>query len=234
MTSPWATSETLPETLPAEPFPLFKAWFDEAWAARKVPNANAMTLATADPDGRPHARIVLCKGIDEAAGTVTFFTNYNGDKGLQLAANPRAALVFHWDHFDRQVRMEGPVSFAPDADSDAYFNTRHWASRIGAWASEQSRPIADREELLGKVGEVIDRLGLDLAALADLDPADYAPHIAIPRPPHWGGYRVWAERVELWCGGKSRVHDRAVWTRPLTPAGDGFSGGAWEATRLQP
>ena len=225
-------SELLPETLPDEPFGLFQSWFDEAWAARRVPNAHAFALATADPDGSPSVRMVLCKDIRPDPGYVVFYTNYQGAKGRALSANPRAAACFHWDHFSRQARISGPVVKSPPAESDAYFKTRHWTSRIGAWASAQSEPIESHDELLAKVGAVIEKLDLDMMALMRLD--EGGPGVEIPRPAHWGGYRLFAERMELWCGGEGRVHDRAVWTRELTPDGEGFTGGEWSCTRLQP
>jgi len=200
-------------------------WVEAATARKVQPNPNAMTLATVDPDGRISARIVLCKGIDVAAGHFTFHTNRRSRKGIALGANPRAALVFHWDALDRQIRIEGPVTFTTDAESDAYFATRRAASRIGAWASDQSQPIASRDALLEKVAETVMRFGVDL---------DNPEAVQIPRPPHWGGYRVWAESVELWAGSDVRVHDRARWVRTLTRNGDGFEGGPWSATRLQP
>jgi pyridoxamine 5'-phosphate oxidase len=224
-------SEMLPDPLPAEPFALFRAWFDEAHQRRVQPNPNAMTLATVDPDGRPSARIVLCKAIHEDPGRIVFYTNYNGRKGAALAANPRASLVFHWDPLDRQARIEGPVLRSPAEESDAYFRSRRLESRLGAWASDQSRPVESREKLLEQVAERARELGVDLSKIADGGGGEDAE---IPRPPHWGGYRVWAERVELWCAGTGRVHDRAEWTRSLTPAGDGYTGGPWSATRLQP
>src|SRR5262249_52510780 len=134
-----------------------------------------------------------------------------------LAAHPYGALVFHWDAFERQVRIEGPVTLAPDTDSDAYWATRPVDARIAATASAQSQPIASRAALVAKMKEAARRYGGD-----------------VPRPPRWGGYRVWAERVELWVGQPARVHDRAAWTRQLTRAGAEFVGSAWTATRLQP
>lgn len=220
--------ETLPEHLPKSPVPLFRAWFDEARSRNLQPNPNAFTLATVDPDGRPSARIVLCKDLHDEPGFLVFFTNYAGRKGRALEAHPRAACVFHWDQLDRQVRVEGPVVRSPAPESDAYFDSRRWESRVGAWASEQSEPIASREAMISKARHTAERLGVDLAAAVGGQP------IEIDRPPHWGGYRIWFERVELWCGGIGRVHDRAGWTRTLTPDGDAFKPGAWSGTRLQP
>lgn len=218
-------TQHLPDELPADPFPTFRAWFDEARDRKIQPNPNAMALATIDPDGRPSVRIVLCKDMDVARGSITFYTNRESRKGSALESHPRAAVVFHWDAFDRQVRIEGPVTHTSDEESDAYFASRSVASRIGAWASDQSRPIASRGELLGKVAAAVAKHGVNLA-----NPFSSG----VPRPPHWGGYRVWAESVELWMGSNVRVHDRARWTRTLTPDDTAFVGGAWSATRLQP
>jgi pyridoxamine 5'-phosphate oxidase len=224
----------LPEPLPPDPFPLLIAWFDRAVKGRIQPNPNAMTLATVDPDGLPSSRIVLCRGIDPAAGTLTFFTNYRGRKGRALAAHPHASLHFHWDPFDAQARIEGPVERTSDAESDAYFAARAWQSRLSAWTSDQSEPIESRAELLNKLRSTVERLGLRPRDLLERGNA-----AAIPRPPHWGGFRVTAHRVELWLGGVGRLHERAEWTRSLgrdTSAGSASGGPrpSWHATRLQP
>jgi pyridoxamine 5'-phosphate oxidase len=210
-----ATRPPLPEPLPADPLVLLQTWLEEAAAA--IPNATAMALATADPRGRPAARMVICRGLDVRAGWLVFYTDRESDKGRALAANPRAALVFSWDALGRQVRIEGPVTVAPDADSDRYWDSRPLDARIAAIASAQSRPIASRAELLARVAA-----------------AGAASNGPVARPERWGGYRVWAERIELWVGQPARVHDRARWVRELRRGGDGFHGGAWQATRLQP
>lgn len=236
----YTDGETLPDQLPTDPFGLFHEWFTEAQARGTQPNPNAMTLATVDGRGRPVARVVLCKDHSVEQGRVTFYTNYLGRKGRELAASPFAAAVFHWDHFDRQVRMEGPITRSPAAESDAYFATRRWESRLGAWASEQSEPIESRQALLDRVADAIVKLDLDLGAV--MAAAEGGAPIVVPRPPHWGGFRLWAESVELWCGGTGRVHDRARWTRTLTRSAqalggeviDVYAGGPWRATRLQP
>lgn len=224
-----ADGPTLPDVLPADPFPLAKAWFDLAHAQKVQPNPNAMTLATVDADGQPSARVVLCRELNVERGYTVFFTNYESRKGRALAAHPRASLLFHWDALDRQIRIEGPVLKSPAAESDAYHNRRPWASRLAAWASDQSRPLGSREELPERVAAVVERLGLSWPELIDKGDA-----VSIPRPPHWGGYRVWAQRVELWLGGASRLHDRALWSRTLTPRGEDFEAGPWQATRLMP
>lgn len=205
----------LPEPLPDTPLPLVEAWLAEARAVAR--SATAMTLATVDPDGRPSARMVICRGFDAGAGWLVFYTDRDSPKGRALEAHPRAALVFHWDAVERQIRIEGPVTPAPEEDSDRYWATRPLDARVAAIASDQSRPIASRAAMLARVEETGRRVG----AVA-------------PRPPRWGGYRVWAERVELWVGQPARVHDRAAWVRTLTPAAGGFAGGRWTATRLQP
>jgi pyridoxamine 5'-phosphate oxidase len=176
-----------------------------------------MTLATVDPDGRPSARMVICRGLDVRTGWIVFYSDRESTKGKALDVNPYAALVFHWDAHERQVRIEGPVTESPDSESDAYWQSRPRDARIAAAASDQSRPIESRAAFLAKVEQETQRNRGE-----------------IPRPKRWGGYRVWAERVELWVGQPARAHDRALWTRALTPSADGFRGGAWRSTRLQP
>lgn len=188
----------------ASPFDQFSSWFDEALAA-KVPEPNAMTLATVDPKGRPSARIVLVKGAD-ARGFV-FYTNYESRKGLDLAGNPSACVLFFWQQLERQIRIEGRVEKAAPAESDAYFHSRPLGSRIGAWASHQSQPVT-REQLEAQEREFEQRYG-----------------DAPPRPPQWGGYRLVPDRFEFWQGRPSRLHDRLVYE---------LDGGSWCIVRLAP
>jgi pyridoxamine 5'-phosphate oxidase len=216
---------TLPEPLPADPMPLFHEWFREAVARRAQPNPDAMVVATAAGNGDPSARVLLCKRVVVDAGYIVFFTNYQSRKGRELAARPRAAAVFHWDAMHRQVRIEGPIVRSPDSESDEYFASRALESRIAAWASAQSEPLASREELRQRVREVAGRFGIAPGATSG----------TVPRPPHWGGHRLWVERIELWTEGANRVHDRAAWTRQLQPTGErAFTGGPWSSTRLNP
>ena len=224
--------EHLPEPLPSEPLALVAQWLSQAATANVQPNANAMVLATVDAEGAPSARVVLCKEIRQDAGYVTFFTNYRSRKGAELAANARAAAVMYWDVLHRQVRLEGVVTQTTAAESDAYFASRSWQSRIGAWASQQSAPIASRAELERAAEQAARRFGVPSPAASDAVAPD--PGVAIARPPHWGGYHLWVEAVELWVEGAARLHDRARWSRSMTRAAAGFSGGAWSATRLQP
>lgn len=224
--------EALPEPLPSEPLSLALAWLQQASAARTQPNPNAMVLATVDARGAPSARVVLCKEIQPDQGYITFFTNYLSRKGAELAAHPRAAAVMHWDVLRRQVRIEGPVTRTTEAESDAYFTNRAWQSRIGAWASQQSVPIGSRADLEQATRRIAERFGTP--SPTDSDDAAPDPGKPIARPPHWGGFRLWAESCELWVEGAARLHDRARWTRTLTPVDDVYRGGAWQVTRLQP
>lgn len=228
-------NDLLPDPLPTEPMALAGAWLSTAVAARQQPNPDAMVLATATPEGHPSARVVLCKEMDIEQGRVSFVTNYESRKGREIASNARAALVFHWDHSHRQVRMEGVVVKSPAAQSDEYFASRNWQRRIGAWASAQSQPLRSREELAAAVRAVANRFGVPEPCIENINDPQTAD---IPRPPFWGGYHVWVDMVELWIEGASRIHERARWTRSLTTTGAGadavVSAGPWAATRLQP
>ncbi|WP_254621003.1 pyridoxamine 5'-phosphate oxidase [Sphingomonas sp. CL5.1] len=174
-----------------DPFALFDIWYAEARASE--PNdSNAMALATADAEGRPSVRMVLLKG--HGRDGFVFYTNREGRKAADLAANPHAALLFHWKSLRRQIRIEGPVTLAGDAESDAYFATRSRDSQLGAWASDQSRPLDRRETFEARFEEVKARFeGRE-----------------VPRPPHWGGYRVTPERIEFWQDRAHRLHERRL------------------------
>jgi pyridoxamine 5'-phosphate oxidase len=224
-------NDLLPDPLPAEPMALASAWLATALAARQQPNPDAMVLATSTAAGLPSARVVLCKDFDISQGRVSFVTNYDSRKGRELEHNPRAALVMHWDHVHRQVRFEGVVVKAPAEESDAYFASRNWQRRLGAWASAQSQPLVSRDQLNAAVNAAADRFGVPHPTLDNIN-TPQAAHI--PRPPYWGGYYVWVDAVELWIEGAARIHERARWTRVLTTAGGGFSAGPWVSTRLQP
>ncbi len=190
----------------AEPIDLFHAWFAEARDSE--PNdANAMALASVGADGMPSVRMVLLKGAD-AEGFV-FYTNFESRKGIELRAHPQAALCFHWKSLRRQVRIEGAVETVSDAEADAYFATRARGSQIGAWASEQSRPMAGKAELLKRVGAFTARFAVGKVA----------------RPPHWSGFRLRPRRCEFWQNGQFRLHDRLVYCR---------EGAGWRTEILYP
>ena len=193
---------------PAEPLALFKQWFDDARSTEQAPvEANAMTLATVDADGRPHCRVLLLKSLDEQG--FTFFTNYDSAKGEQLAACPYAAMTFFWPALERQVRIEGRVEKVSAEDSDAYFQVRPLGSRLGAWASPQSHVIADRDELEALLADTQRRF------------LDSAPTC----PPHWGGYRLLPERTEFWQGRWRRLQHRLNYR---------LKNGNWSRERLAP
>ncbi len=215
-------SHGLPDPLPPEPFGLLKSWHDDAAKDKRIADANAMVLATCSAAGDPSARVVLCKSIEEATGSLVFYTSYASRKGRELEANPRAACVFYWEEYGRQARVEGRVERVSEAESDEYFASRPLLSRIGANASLQSQPMAKRSDLLDRVLKTIKDLNIPAHEL--LMPG--AGH-RIPRPAAWGGYRIHASRVELWAAHKGRLHDRAAWTRP-----EGAS--EWARTRLFP
>ena len=181
----------------ADPIAQFRVWFDQALAAG-LAEPNAMTLATCTPDGHPSARVVLLKGLDERG--LVFFTSYDGRKAQELAANPRASLVFYWAELERQVRIEGGVERTSEAESDAYFESRPRGSQLGAWSSEQSHVVAGRSVLEARIAEV---------------EAKYA-NGPVPRPPFWGGFRVRPEVVEFWQGRSNRLHDRLRYRRDGT------------------
>jgi pyridoxamine 5'-phosphate oxidase len=225
-------TETLPDPLPSEPLGLAAQWLAQAQADAAQPNPNAMVLATVDAQGQPSARVVLCKELAPETGDIVFYTNYESRKGRELRGNPRAAVVFHWDHRHRQVRIEGRVETLTDAENDAYFGSRPWQSRLGAWASRQSEPVGSRHAMGASVAAAARRFGVPYGGPGTPEPAQCP--VALPRPAYWGGFRLRAQAVELWVEGEFRIHDRARWTRRPGGARESGSGEPWAVTRLQP
>jgi len=191
-----------------DPFAQFSLWLEEALKTEGLLEPYAMTLATIDPAGQPDARVVLLRGFDERG--FTFFTNYASRKGRELAAHPRAALLFFWAALERQIRIEGAVSRLSPEESDAYFAQRPRGHRLSAWASPQSRVVADRAALDARMREAEERFA----------------GVEVPRPEHWGGFRVAGERFEFWQGRRNRVHDRIAYEREPSAQ--------WRILRLAP
>jgi pyridoxamine 5'-phosphate oxidase len=195
-----------------DPYALARAWLAEA-EKTEPKDANAAALATVDKTGLPNVRMVLLKEIEasQTRGGFVFYTNFESAKGREIEATMKAAMVLHWKSLDRQVRLRGPVEKVPDRQADEYYHSRAYQSRIGAWASKQSRPLSSRRALLAEVAKV--------AAKHPTRP---------PRPPHWGGFRIRALEIEFWANGDFRLHDRFRWTR-MKPDTD-----AWTVQRLNP
>jgi len=193
-----------------DPLQALERWIDEAGSAGTI-EPNSMALATVSGEGEPSVRFVLCKGVDRSG--IVFYTNLESRKARDLTARPVAAATFWWDRLERQVRLEGPVRPAPDTDADSYFASRPHGSKVGAWASPQSRELAGRDELERRFAETAER---------------YPVGAEVPRPPFWGGYRLEPLRVEFWQGRENRVHDRILYQR--SEVGES----AWRPVRLAP
>lgn len=209
----------LEDTAPADPYELFNAWLDDAFAARdrgELTEPTAVVISTVSPEGRPSSRTVLLKGVTPSASSAagvgdgfTIFTNYDSQKGRDLAANPAVALLFGWYPLQRQVRVEGTAVKVSAAESDAYFATRPRGSQLGAWASAQSSEVDSLATLQADYAEVERRFA----------------GAGVPRPDHWGGYRIVPAMIEFWQGQPSRMHDRLRYRR---------GAGGWSVTRLAP
>ncbi|OWY41025.1 pyridoxamine 5'-phosphate oxidase [Xenophilus sp. AP218F] len=202
----YSQKELSPDDCLADPAAQLEAWLNEAIAAQ-VNEPTAMNVASVDENGRPSARIVLLKGVEQ--GQLLFYTNYLSRKGRQLDARPYVAATFFWPELERQIRVEGQVRHVPEEVSDAYFASRPYTSRLGAWASEQSSEIGSKAVLVTRAAMFGARHPLN-----------------VPRPPHWGGYAITPERVEFWQGRPSRLHDRVLYTRDEL--------GNWKTCRLAP
>jgi pyridoxamine 5'-phosphate oxidase len=225
--------DRLPHSLPNDPMHWADAWLKEATAANIRTNPNSMTIASVGPDDQPSARVVLCKNLVPDPGYLVFYTNYRSRKAQELARNPKAAALFHWDALGRQVRIEGLVVRSPEAESDEYFASRDWGSQLGAWGSDQSEPIPSKDALVRQIRERGAALGLSLSDGTQSLTDENIPPIA--RPAHWGGFRLWANAIELWISGTDRIHDRGRWTRDIMrTSGDKFTTTPWVGSRIQP
>ncbi len=208
------TDRSLADPLPEDPLPTLARWFDEAQTSA-LNNPSALIVATTDSNGRARARTVLCRGIDARRGALVFYTNRHSAKGNQLATHPYASAVFYWDPLARQVCASGRIEFTSEAESEAYWATRPRLSQLAARGSRQSQPIASRAALLSQIDAEAESFG------------GLEGQIPVPRPTHWGGYRLIMDRLELWVGSTGRAHDRGVWFRD-------DEGAAWRHDRLQP
>lgn len=200
------------ESIPSTPMPLMAEWLPHAEKNSSLKNWNVLYLATSTTDGRPSVRPVLHKYFDASTGSLVFFTNYHSRKAREMDANPHVAVTLHWDHLERQIRIEGTVTRAGASLSDEYFANRHPESQIGAWASDQSKPLSGPEELERRVAEIEKRFAGQ----------------PVPRPPHWGGYVLRPEVIEFWIGRPGRVHHRICYTR------DESTDHGWSVTWLFP
>lgn len=218
---------TLSDTQP--PLQVVELWLAQAAASGLCRNPNAMSVATVGADGRPSVRMVLLKHLAVPEGYAVFYTHYGSRKARDLEHCGWAAGALYWEDFGRQVRLEGPVLRSPPEESDAYFRSRPLDSQLNAWASAQSEPLEDMDALERRAADKAREFGV-----AELDTAPGSERKAVPRPPNWGGYRLWCAAVELWVEGRGRFHERVRFDRELGPVENGFRGGAWRGRRLQP
>jgi len=210
------------------PLLLLQSWFNEAMELDLQPNPDTMAIATSNSQGLPNVRMVLCKEINTEEGYVVFYTNYNSVKSMEIKENPKCSALFHWDKLGYQIRIRGEILQSPDEENDAYFASRHLGSQVGAWASNQSDPVVDRQALDDQFRKILDRFNLTNESITRNEQK-------IPRPPHWGGYRLWIEEIEFWLNQKDRLHDRLHFRRVLTISSEGIeTEKKWAVKRLQP
>ena len=210
------------------PLLLLQSWLNEAMELDLQPNPDTMAIATSNSQGLPNVRMVLCKEINTKEGYVVFYTNYNSVKSLEIKENPKCSALFHWDKLGYQIRISGEILQSPDEENDTYFASRHLGSQVGAWASNQSNPVEDREALDDQFKKILDRFNLTSESITRNEQK-------IPRPPNWGGYRLWIEEIEFWLNQKDRLHDRLHFRRALTISSEGIeTEKKWTVKRLQP
>ena len=218
----------LSQSMTQNPLLLLQSWLNEAMELDLQPNPDTMAIATSNSQGLPNVRMVLCKEINTKEGYVVFYTNYNSVKSLEIKENPKCSALFHWDKLGYQIRISGEILQSPDEENDTYFASRHLGSQVGAWASNQSNPVEDREALDDQFKKILDRFNLTSESITRNEQK-------IPRPPNWGGYRLWIEEIEFWLNQKDRLHDRLHFRRALTISSEGIeTEKKWTVKRLQP
>ena len=218
----------LSQSMTKNPILLLQSWLNEAMELDLQPNTDSMAIATSNSQGLPNVRMVLCKEINTEEGYVVFYTNYNSVKSMEIKENPKCSALFHWDKLGYQIRIRGEILQSPDEENDAYFASRHLGSQVGAWASNQSDPVVDRQALDDQFRKILDRFNLTNESITRNEQK-------IPRPPHWGGYRLWVEEIEFWLNQKDRLHDRLHFRRALTISSEGIeTEKKWAVKRLQP
>jgi pyridoxamine 5'-phosphate oxidase len=218
----------LSQSMTQNPLLLLQSWLNEAMELDLQPNPDSMAIATSSSQGLPNVRMVLCKEINAEEGYVVFYTNYNSVKSMEITENPKCSALFHWDKLGYQIRIRGAILQSPDKENDAYFASRHLGSQVSAWASNQSNPVEDRQALDDQFRKILDRFNLTSESITRNEQK-------IPRPPHWGGYRLWIEEIEFWLNQKDRLHDRLHFRRALTISNKGIETEKhWTVKRLQP
>ena len=218
----------LSQSMTQNPLLLLQSWLNEAMELDLQPNPDTMAIATSNSQGLPNVRMVLSKEINTEEGYVVFYTNYNSVKSMEIKENPKCSALFHWDKLGYQIRIRGEILQSPDEENDTYFASRHLGSQVGAWASNQSNPVEDREALDDQFKKILDRFNLTSESITRNEQK-------IPRPPNWGGYRLWIEEIEFWLNQKDRLHDRLHFRRALTISSEGIETEKnWTIKRLQP
>ena len=218
----------LSQSMTQNPLLLLQSWLNEAMELDLQPNPDSMAIATSNSQGLPNVRMVLCKEINTEEGYVVFYTNYDSVKSMEIKENPKCSALFHWDKLGYQIRIRGEILQSTNKENDAYFASRHLGSQIGAWASNQSNPVEDRQALDDQFRKILDRFNLTSESITRNEQK-------IPRPPHWGGYRLWIKEIEFWLNQKDRLHDRLHFRRTLTISNEGIEAEKnWTVKRLQP
>ena len=218
----------LSQSMTQNPLLLLQSWLNEAMELDLQPNPDSMAIATSNSQGLPNVRMVLCKEINTEEGYVVFYTNYDSVKSMEIKENPKCSALFHWDKLGYQIRIRGEILQSTNKENDTYFASRHLGSQIGAWASNQSNPVEDRQALDDQFKNILEHFKLTSESITRNEQK-------IPRPPHWGGYRLWIEEIEFWLNQKDRLHDRLHFKRALSISNEGIeTENNWTVKRLQP